>query len=192
MHPAFQYQQYLMKRKFFSFANKYYIYNPQGDVIFFCHQKMFKLKEDIRVYNDENKSQELLLIQARQVVDFAAAYDVYDATTHMHVGSIRRKGFRSMVRDKWQLLTPSEGQLGAIEEDSLGSALLRRLLLGSLLPQSYHVFLLGDPVATFRQRFHLLRFVLEIDFSRNITEKLDPRLGIAAAILLAAIEGRQN
>lgn len=97
-----------------------------------------------------------------------------------------------MVRDKWQILTPSEGQLGTIEEDSLSSALLRRFLLGSLLPQTYHVFLLGDPVATFRQRFHLLRFILEIDFSQNLTEKLDPRLGIAAAILLGAIEGRQH
>jgi hypothetical protein len=51
---------------------------------------------------------------------------------------------------------------------------------------------LGDPVATFQQRFHLLRYVLEIDLSENRTEKLDPRMGIAAGILLGAIEGRQN
>lgn len=192
MHSAFQYPKYVLKRKFFSIANKFYVYNPKDEVVFFSHQKMFKLKEDIRVYSDEEKSQELLLIQARQVIDFAASYDVIDATTQVHVGIIRRKGFRSMVRDKWHLLTPSEEELGTIEEDSLGSALLRRFILGSLLPQTYHVQVLGDSVATFRQRFHLLRYVLEIDLSENSREKLDPRMGIAAGILMGAIEGRQN
>ncbi|MBS3751463.1 MAG: hypothetical protein KGY39_08175 [Anaerolineales bacterium] len=192
MHTAFQYPKYVLKRKIFSFANKFYVYNPKDEVVFFSHQKMFKLKEDIRVYSDEEKSQELLLIQARQVIDFAASYDVIDATTQVHVGIIRRKGFRSMVRDKWHLLTPSEEELGTIEEDSLGSALLRRFILGSLLPQTYRVQVLGDPVATFRQRFHLLRYILEIDLSENSREKLDPRMGIAAGILLGAIEGRQN
>ena len=44
----------------------------------FSEQKMFRLREDIRVYSDESKSQEVLSIKARQILDFSAAYDVVD------------------------------------------------------------------------------------------------------------------
>jgi len=44
--------------------------------------KKFKLKEDIRVYADENKNNEVLSLQARSIIDFSAAYDVYNTATH--------------------------------------------------------------------------------------------------------------
>ena len=57
-------------------------------------QKAFKLKEDIRLYTGEDMQTEVLSIQARQVLDFSAAYDVIDSATRMKVGALKRKGMR--------------------------------------------------------------------------------------------------
>ncbi len=153
---------------------------------------MFKLKEDVRVYNDHNKSQELLRIKARQVIDFSAAYDVLDPLERVRVGTLQRKGFNSMVRDEWQVLDAQQQAIGIIIEDDLGYAMLRRFLLGSLLPQKYDAIIKGEKVADFQQRFNLIRYEMVIDFLPSNGQRLDPRLGIAAALLLGIIEGKQS
>jgi len=78
MNPAFQYNQYLLKRQVFALTGKFRFFDPSGKLLLFSEQKMFKLREDIRVYSDESKAQEVLMIKARQIVDFSAAYDVVD------------------------------------------------------------------------------------------------------------------
>jgi hypothetical protein len=47
-------------------------------------------------------------------------------------------------------------------------------------------------VADLKQRFNPFRYELDLDFSMDTTNRLDRRLGIAAGILLAAIEGKQD
>jgi hypothetical protein len=192
MHSAFQYDRYLLKRQVLALTGKFRFYNPGGVLVMFSEQKMFKLKEDIRVFADETKTQELLQIQARQIVDFSAAYDVIDSTTGDKVGVLRRKGFRSLLRDEWEVLDAGDQPLGILFEDSLGLALLRRFLLGTFLPQNYDLTIEGQRVADLRQRFNLFRYELDLDFSMDMAQQLDRRLGLAAGILLAAIEGKQS
>ncbi|MBN2550226.1 MAG: hypothetical protein JXB15_13770 [Anaerolineales bacterium] len=153
---------------------------------------MFRLREDIRAYTDESCTQERLHIQARQMIDFSAAYDVYDSTTNLHVGVLRRKGFRSMLQDEWQVLDAGENLIGVLREDSLQRALLRRFLLGSWLPQDYDLWMGETRVADLRQRLNLFRYELDLDFSMDAARRLDHRLGIAAGLLLAIVEGRQS
>lgn len=191
MLTLFSHNNYLLKRQVFALTGKVRVYSPSGTLTLFSEQKMFKLREDIRVFEDETKTREVLWIQARQIIDFAAAYDVTDQTTGQKVGALRRKGWRSMLRDAWEVLDPYDQVIGVIQEDSPMKAILRRLLLGSLLPQRYEV-LIGDRVAaTFQQRFHLFSYQMEIDFPAN-EQTFDRRLGLAAAILLAIIEGKQK
>jgi len=192
MNPVFQYSTYLLKRQAIALTGKFRFYDPMGNLVMFSEQKMFKLREDIRVYSDESKTQELLLIKARQIIDFSAAYDVIDATTQMKVGALRRKGLRSMLRDEWEVLDVNDQPVGLLLEDSVGYAMLRRLLLGSLLPQNYDVLFGETRVADLKQRFNLFRYELDMDFSMDTAHRLDRRLGIAAGILLAAVEGRQS
>lgn len=192
MHPAFQYERYLLKRQVLALTGKFRLYNPQGELVLFCEQKMFRLREDFRLYTDESKSQEVLMIKARQILDFAAAYDVIDSQSGERIGTWRRRGFSSLFRDRWELLDAQERPMGFLTEDSLGLALLRRFLLGALLPQNYDLFVGEQRLADLRQRFHLFRYELDLDFSMDTSRRLDRRLGVAAAILLAAIEGKQE
>jgi hypothetical protein len=192
LHTTFRYDHYLLKRQVLALTGKFRLYDPNGQLVLYSQQKMFRLKEDIRVYSDESCTQELLYIQARQIIDFSAAYDVVDSFSHERVGVLRRKGWRSILRDEWEVLDAAERPLGALQEDDMTRAMLRRFLLGRFLPQDYDILINGQQVADLRQRFNLFRYELDLDFRMDPGQRLDHRLGIAAAILLGTIEGRQE
>jgi hypothetical protein len=156
--------------------------------------KAFKLKEDIRLYTGEDMQTELLVIQARQIIDFSASYDVFDPAAGIKVGALRRRGFKSIVRDEWTILDPADNEIGVIQEDSTALALVRRFIEAAalFLPQKYSVSIQGRPVAIFKQNFNPFVYKLDVDLSADPTGLLDRRLAIAAAILLAAIEGKQS
>lgn len=192
MNPAFSHKQYLLKRQAIALTGKFRFYDPAGNLVLFSEQKMFKLKEDIRVYSDESKSQEVLVIKARSIIDFSAAYDVMDAASGQKVGALRRKGLKSILRDEWEVLDVNDNPVGLLFEDNMTLALLRRLVVGNLLPQNYDLTLGDQRVADLKQRFNLFRYELDIDLSMDTANRLDPRLALAAGILLAAVEGRQE
>lgn len=192
MYSAFMHNNYLLRRQVFALTGRFRVYDPSENLVLFSEQKMFRLREDIRVYADESKMQEVLTIKARQIIDFSAAYDVMDSTTGEKVGVLRRKGWRSMVRDEWEVLDANDQLRGLLFEDTIQLALLRRLLLGSLLPQNYDLTIGETRVADLRQRFNLFRYELDLDFSMDPAHTLDRRLGIAAGILLATVEGKQS
>ena len=192
MHSAFQYNRYLLKRQVLALTGTIRLYDPSEQMVLYSRQKMFRLKEEIRVYSDENQSQELLYIQARQIIDFGAAYDVYDSLANEKVGTLRRKGLRSMLRDEWEVWDTSDQIVGRLFEDDPTRALLRRFLLGNLLPQNYDLWLGNNRVADLKQRFNLFRYELDLDFQMDTQRLLDRRLGIAAGVLLAIIEGKQD
>lgn len=192
MNPIFQFPNYLLRRQAIALTGKFRFYDPAGRLVMFSEQKMFRLKEDIRIYGDESKTQEVLSIQARQIMDFSAAYDVVDTQLNQKVGALRRKGWSSLVRDEWEVLDASDNVIARLFEDSIGLALLRRLLLGSWLPQNYDIAMGETRVADLKQRFNLFRYEMDLDFSMDPSSRLDRRIGIAAAVLLATVEGKQS
>lgn len=188
----FQYPTYLLRRKVFKlFGGAFHIFNPQGELVFFANMKAFKLREDIRLYNGEDMQQEVLTINARQILDISAVYDVVDPTSGQKVGALKRKGLKSVIRDEWLVMDANDREIGLIQEDSTAKALLRRFLT-NLIPQSFHATINGAHVATLKQNFNPFVLKITLDFSRDFNRSLDRRLGIAAAILLCAIEGRQS
>lgn len=189
---VFQYESYLVRRQVFKlFGAAFHIYDPSGSVAFYSKQKAFKLKEDIRLYSGEDMQDEILSIQARQVIDFSASYDVLDSASRLKVGALRRKGVKSILRDEWIILDPQDLPIGTIKEDNLTLALIRRFLT-NLVPQKYSGEVNGQQVCLFKQNFNPFVLKLHLDFSIDRSKLLDRRLGIAAAVLLCAIEGRQD
>jgi uncharacterized protein YxjI len=191
MNP-FEYERYQIRRKLFAFPHTdFFLHAPSGEVVLWGRKKGFKLKEDIRLFEDAAMQREVLSIQARQMLDFSATYDVVDSRERMKIGALRRKGLQSLLRDEWLVLDPQDRETGSLHEDSQRMALLRRFLT-NLIPQSYDLIAGGTKLAEVRQHFNLLRFRLDADFSLDSRRQLDRRLGIAAAVLLSVIEGRQN
>src|SRR6185503_8752410 len=96
---------YVIRKKVLKlFGGAFHIYGPGGELLFYSKMKAFKLREDIRLYTGEDMQTEVLTIQAREIFDFSATYDVVDATSGERVGALRRKGGRSMIRDEWAIL----------------------------------------------------------------------------------------
>jgi hypothetical protein len=110
------------------------------------------------------------------------------------VGVLRRKGLKSMIRDEWLILGPQENEIGLIQEESTMLALVRRFvdMASMLMPQKYDVTIGGMQVASFQQNFNPFAYKLNVDRSLDANKRFDPRLCLAAAILMAAIEGKQS
>lgn len=192
MLDRFGYPYYTVRSKILKlFGGAFHIYNPNGELMFYANLKAFKLKEDIRLYTGEDMQTEILSIKARQAIDFSATYDVIDTNEKIKVGSLRRKGLKSMLKDEWIIMDSEDREIGLIKEDSLGLALLRRVLTG-LIPQKYYGMIDGFEVCTFKQNFNPFVMKVMVDFSHDDTRLLDKRLGIAAAILLCSVEGREG
>lgn len=184
--------QYTIRRKVLTlFGASFHIYDADQKLIGFSRQKAFKLKEDIRVYTDDSMQQERLAIKARSIIDFGAAYDIVDSRTNEKLGALKRKGWSSMIRDSWLALDEHDEEIGAIQEDSMMLALVRRFLGGALIPQSFHLKGSGEEnLATFRTHFN--PFVHRMTVTVEEGCHLNPLFILAAGLLLVAIEGRQN
>jgi hypothetical protein len=186
-------KKYFAKKSFWKlFGGEIRIFDDsKSRLLFFVKQKAFKLKEDITVYSDETKSKELLKIQARSIIDFSAAYDVTDVTSNQKIGSLRRKGFRSILKDEWEILNTADQVVGMIQEDSMLKAIMRRFLT-NLIPQGFSITIGNQLVGILKQTFNPFVPQFNIDFSMDSSNQLDRRLGIAIIILLQTIEGRQS
>lgn len=191
MNNAFNHSGYIIRKKVFSIVGaKLHIYNSAEDLVLFSQMKAFKLKEDIALYTDESMSKELLRIKARSVIDFSATYDVHDSETGEHLGALRRKGLKSIVKDEWVILDRHDSEIGLVKENSTVMALLRRFI--TLIPQKYNIELPNITIPAFRQNFNPFVTKIIADFSEDRSGQLDRRLGLAAGILLCVIEGKQE
>lgn len=167
------------------------VYDPQQRLLLFSEQKAFKLREDIRVYTDENKTNEVLSIKTQQIIDLSPTFDIVDTASGQKIGSMKRLGLKSILRDVWEIYDPPGILIGKMEEDSTGMALLRRFLT-NLVPQKYHFEVHGQIVGTFQQNFNPFTYRAIMDLSGDHSRQLDRRLALAGGILLLAVEGRQG
>ena len=107
---------------------------------------------------------------------------------------MKRKGLKSLLKDEWLLLDTQGNELGKVVEDSMLKAVVRRVVEAAtlIIPSAYHVEINGQTAAVFKQDLNPFLRKFKLDFTPDTAGRLDPRLGIAAAILLCAIEGDGN
>jgi uncharacterized protein YxjI len=191
LDPVYQKSFYLFRRKVFKiFGGAFHVKDEQGNTVMYSKQKAFKLREDMTVWADENKSRELLKIKTPEIMDFGATYFVTDSTTGEEVGALARKWGKSLLRDTWHILTTDQQQLGILQEKSMAGALLSRFI--NIVPQKYVIDSMdGRRVCSIKQHFNpfVLKYTMTLD---DPMPAIDRRLLIAMGILLCAIEGRQG
>lgn len=194
MSPTDAPRRFVARRSFFAFLGPEFRFSTgDGRLLCFVKQKAFRLKEEITVFADEQRSRALLRVQARGVFDVRATYDVTDAETGVRVGACKRQGLKSMLRDTWEVRGPDDTVIGTLTEDSMVLALLRRFLLKAWLPQSFTLTgAAGQVLGKIVQRFNPFLLVYDVDFGEDGPDALDGRLGLASIVLLLAIEGRQG
>jgi uncharacterized protein YxjI len=192
-------EQYTIRRKILKFFGAgFHIYDEHSGVVGYCDQKAFRLREDLRIYTDDARSEELFRIHTRQVIDFGATYEVRLPGEAL-LGSFRRSGVKSLLRDTWSVLDPAGGERARVIEESPWKAAFRRLNdgLAAVMPQRFLMHRLtetgeaGELIASYRTHFNPFVYRLGVRIDRA-DQTIDDLMILAGGCLLAAIEGRQD
>ncbi|MBL8764388.1 MAG: hypothetical protein JNM07_08985 [Phycisphaerae bacterium] len=188
-------ESYVIRRQVLKlFGAAFHIYDPSGRLVGYCKQRAFKLKEDIRIYTDESCSQELVVIRARNIIDFSGTYEVALADGSL-IGSLRRSGMASnFLRDSWQLFDAGGRPIGTLKEQGGILAFARRYIeyVAFFAPERFSLTRTdGAEIAAFRQHFN--PFVYRLSVTVKLADpEIDDLLILATGCLITAIEGRQS
>lgn len=103
--------------KLIALASQIYIRDANGQLIGYVKQKLLKLKEDINVFADEQQTEHLFNIKADRILDFSANYRFTDSRG-TPVGSIKRRGMRSIFKAHYEISGPNGSLAMEIHEEN--------------------------------------------------------------------------
>ena len=158
--------------KLLALASQIYIRDANGQLIGYVKQKLLKFKEDINVFADEQQTQHLYNIKADRVIDFSAKYNFTDAQGNM-LGSIKRKGMRSIFKAHFEIYDTGGNQVMQIREENgwikvvdalLGEVPLLGMFTGYFFNPSYIVSKMDDSqVARLKKQPAFFEGVFELE-----------------------------
>ena len=105
--------------KLLALASQIYITDAAGSTLGYAKQKMFKLKEDVRIFADESQTIELYQIKADRLIDFSARYSFIDSRTGRLIGSIKRRGMRSLWSAHYEIFDGENVAMTITEENAM-------------------------------------------------------------------------
>jgi uncharacterized protein YxjI len=160
-----------LRFKLLALASQIFVRDRNGTLLLYVKQKMFKLKEDVRVFADTQQQRELFSIRADRIIDIAAEYAITDTAAGAALGSIKRQGMRSFWRAHYEI-RGADGTTYTVREESvmirildgiLGQLPIVSALTGYVFNAAYRVTLpSGRPVmrivktpALFEGRFRI-------------------------------------
>lgn len=103
--------------KLLAIASQIYIRDANGQLLGYVKQKLFKIKEDINIFADESQTSHLYNIKADRMLDFSAKYNFTEASGRP-LGSVRRKGMRSIWKANYEVFDESSNHVMNINEEN--------------------------------------------------------------------------
>ncbi len=190
--PGLWYQNfYRIRKKVLTIGNRYYIEDQQGRMLGFSKQKLMRIKDDIRVYSDENMGFEHFRIQQENIVDDWGTWAVIDSRTNTCVGKMRRSYLSNFAEDEYALLDPFNQQIGRVVEPT-GRGLMRKYLPGGgLVTQQVKVEYYGRLVAYIQQQFKIIGDTWEVD-CQYLPPQFDRRTLLTAMLLMGMVEREEG
>ena len=106
------------KFKITTISSDFNITDKNGNYVAYVREKIFKLKDDVIVYNNESKSQELFRIKANQWIDFNASFSITDLVNGRNFGKLARRGMRSIWKAQYDIIDENDQTKYQINEDN--------------------------------------------------------------------------
>lgn len=103
--------------KLLALASQIYIRDASGNLLGYVKQKMFKLKEDINIFADENQTKLLYNIKAERMLDISARYNFTDAGGRF-IGAIKRQGMRSIWKAHYEIFDANNQPVMHVNEEN--------------------------------------------------------------------------
>ena len=189
-----------LKFKISTLASDFNISDKNGNSLAYVRQKLFKLKEDVVVYNNESRTQENFRIRANQWIDFNASYAITDHTGK-NLGKIARKGMRSIWKSHYDVLDENDQPKYFITEDNawikvfdamIGEIPIIGFFTGYFLNPSYSVKdASGKTYFTLRKMPSLIGRRFQLDRLIDIDDE-DESLVVLSFLMMVLLERRKG
>lgn len=103
--------------KITTISNDFRVNDATGAEVAFVRQKLFKLKEEVQVFNDESRSQLNFTVKANKWLDFSASYVFYD-NQQRELGRIVRRGWKSLWKSSYDIYDENQKQDFSVNEEN--------------------------------------------------------------------------
>jgi hypothetical protein len=170
-----------------------------GRLLFYIKQKAFKLKESVTVFADREQTQPVYRIAADRVIDFSAQYH-FENEGGTRLGTIRRKGMRSLWRAHYEILNGDQPAMSIREENpwsKIANGLLENVpIVGLFSGYLFHpAFLVtridGTPVLRVRKQAAFLEGLYEIQKVGELSQ-VEEGLGVLGIVMMTLLERRRG
>lgn len=96
-----------LRFKLLALSPQIYVTDAAQQPVLYVKQKLFKLREKIEVFHDDSRTQLFCTIQANKMIDWSARY-FFTAADGTNLGSVGRKGLRSLWRAHYEIFAPGD------------------------------------------------------------------------------------
>lgn len=104
--------------KILALASQIHVQDGAGATVAYVKQKLLKLREDIDVFADKEQTRLQYNIKADRIIDFSARYNITRAEGGA-VGSVKRKGMRSLWRANYEIFNGAGEHVMTINEENV-------------------------------------------------------------------------
>ena len=178
--------KFFVKQRLTLMVNRYEIRSAnadgsEGPIIAMAQQKRLAFKEQVTFFEDEARTRPVFSFKARNILELAAVYDVFDAAG-TRIGFFQKDFAASLLRSSFHFVTPGIDAYG--HERNAIVAVLRRFID---LPFAFHFDFTekstGQPVLSSERQFSLRdRYTVTVPDTR-----IDFRVAAAMAVGLDAL-----
>lgn len=176
--------------KIIALAPQVRVTDAGGNLLLYVRQKILALKEDVKIFADEQQQNQLYQVKADRIIDFSAQYNI--SATGSPVGAVKRQGMRSLWKATYDIKDASGANVGLIREENPWLKVLDSLLseipfLGMFINPAYIVELRGQPVLHLKKQPAFFEGKFTLDRTGPLSEA-DERLLIPSVIMMLMLE----
>lgn len=187
-----------LRFKLFALAPQIYVQDATGADVCYVKQKLFRLREKVEVYTNSSRQQLLCTIAADRVIDFSANYN-FRTPDGRPIGSVRRRGLRSIWKAHYQVLDGA-GQpefeiheinpFAKVMDSIIGEIPILGMFSGFFFNPKYAVTQNGNQVLTMTKH----RSFLESKFTIDQTSPVQPQdeLRLVLSLLMFVLMERKR
>jgi uncharacterized protein YxjI len=107
-----------MRFKIIALAPQIYITDAADQPVLYVRQKILNLREDVRIFRDDTKADEVFRINADRIIDLGARYSFFNSITNQPLGSIKQRGLKTIWSAHYDLEDTHGSVTHAITEDN--------------------------------------------------------------------------
>jgi uncharacterized protein YxjI len=153
--------------KIIAFNPQVRIMDSAGNLVMYVKQKALALKEAVKVFADEQQTQQLYAMNANKIIDFSAQYNI-TRPDGSALGAVKRQGMKSIWKATYIIVDTNGTEVGTIHEENPWMKVLEAVLsdvpfIGMFINPAYLVDVGGQTVMRLQKQRAVFegRFLLE-------------------------------